>query len=189
MREFNKLFGVGLSRTGTTSLSTALKILGITSHHFHHLLAHDLENRLTYDRMVVDMFQALSDTPIALFYKELDRDYPGSVFILTMREEAEWARSWQNHIERNYLGWDPYTHEMHVKLYGSQTFDEKLHLAHYVMHNRSVKDYFANRQGDLLTIDICAGEGWEKLCPFLGLDIPDAPFPHANHGDYAVARR
>lgn len=29
-------------------------------------------------------------------------------------------------------------------------------------------------------MDICAGEGWEKLCVFLNVPVPNAPFPHAN---------
>jgi hypothetical protein len=35
-------------------------------------------------------------------------------------------------------------------------------------------------QDRLLVIDICAREGWETLCPFVGKPIPDAPFPHVN---------
>ena len=33
---------------------------------------------------------------------------------------------------------------------------------------------------DLFVLDVRGGEGWEKLCPFLGLNVPDVPFPHAN---------
>ena len=36
------------------------------------------------------------------------------------------------------------------------------------------------RPGDFLVINIPAGEGWDKLCPFLGLPVPDAPFPLKN---------
>ena len=32
----------------------------------------------------------------------------------------------------------------------------------------------------LLEMDIAAGDGWEKLCAFLGRDVPDQPFPHLN---------
>jgi 3'(2'), 5'-bisphosphate nucleotidase len=41
-------------------------------------------------------------------------------------------------------------------------------------------DYFKDRPQDLLVIDVTAGEGWEKLCPFLGKPTPDIPFPKAN---------
>lgn len=43
-----------------------------------------------------------------------------------------------------------------------------------------MRDYFAGRPEDLLIMDICAGDGWEKLCPFLGFEIPETPFPHLN---------
>ena len=44
-------------------------------------------------------------------------------------------------------------------------------------HERRVRAYFADRPDDLLVIDISAGEGWEALCPFLGVPVPDKPFP------------
>jgi hypothetical protein len=43
-----------------------------------------------------------------------------------------------------------------------------------------VHDYFRERPDDLLVLNICAGEGWERLCPFLGQDVPGIPFPWAN---------
>jgi hypothetical protein len=36
-----------------------------------------------------------------------------------------------------------------------------------------VKDYFEHRKSDILFIDITAGEGYEKLNPFLGLEVPE----------------
>ena len=41
----------------------------------------------------------------------------------------------------------------------------------------------------LLVMDIPAGDGWEKLCPFLGVPIPDAPFPHAYKTEYRAPDR
>jgi hypothetical protein len=29
-------------------------------------------------------------------------------------------------------------------------------------------------------MDVTKGEGWEQLCPFLGLDVPVEPFPKIN---------
>jgi hypothetical protein len=40
-----------------------------------------------------------------------------------------------------------------------------------------VREHFADRPGDLLVLDITAGEGWDRLCPFLGLPEPGVPFP------------
>ena len=51
-------------------------------------------------------------------------------------------------------------------------------------HNEAVKEYFKDRPDDLLVLDVCAGDGWEKLCPFLEKAVPDKPFPHKGKGKY-----
>jgi hypothetical protein len=44
-----------------------------------------------------------------------------------------------------------------------------------------VAAHFAGRPEDLLTLDLCAGEGWERLAPFLGWErVPERPFPWEN---------
>jgi len=48
-----------------------------------------------------------------------------------------------------------------------------------VLH-KDVFSYFKGRPKDLLVIDIPAGDGWEKLCPFLGVPIPNQSFPKKN---------
>ena len=50
----------------------------------------------------------------------------------------------------------------------------------YDLHTRNVSDFFRSRPADLLVIDICGGEGWEKLCPFIGKATPSVSFPFAN---------
>ncbi len=50
----------------------------------------------------------------------------------------------------------------------------------YYRHHEDVRKYFHNRPDDLLEMDITAGDGWEKLCPFLGLSIPSQPFRESN---------
>ena len=37
--------------------------------------------------------------------------------------------------------------------------------------------YFSKREKDLLVLDICGGEGWEKLCKFLHVPVPNKKFP------------
>ena len=48
------------------------------------------------------------------------------------------------------------------------------------LHYSERKKYFKDRPNDLLVMNICNGEGWEKLCPFLNKPVPDAPFPKEN---------
>jgi hypothetical protein len=47
----------------------------------------------------------------------------------------------------------------------------------YDFHHQSVLRYFHDRPESLLVLDICSGEGWEKLCPFLGKSLIHFPFP------------
>jgi len=39
------------------------------------------------------------------------------------------------------------------------------------MFNKKVKNYFKDRPQDLLSLDLAKGDGWEKLCLYLGEDI------------------
>lgn len=47
-------------------------------------------------------------------------------------------------------------------------------------HYQAVTEYFADRPQDLLIMNICEGDGFELLAPFLGLPIPNEAFPHKN---------
>jgi hypothetical protein len=76
-------------------------------------------------------------------------------------------------------------------VYGSLQYNKDRFAHVYDTHVRNVKDYFRDRPEDLLILDICGGDGWEKLCSFLGRSIPQARFPHANpwmHGLHMVPR-
>jgi hypothetical protein len=53
----------------------------------------------------------------------------------------------------------------------------------YYRHTLDVLDYFEHRMHDLLIIDVTAGEGWELLCPFLGVPVPNRPFPWSHKTD------
>ena len=44
-------------------------------------------------------------------------------------------------------------------------------------HTVNVKKYFEERKDDLLILNVTEGDGWEKLCYFLGKEIPDEEFP------------
>ena len=81
------IFGIGLSRTGTTSLHHALELLGYRSAPSSAALLDD-----QYDRLL-DRYDAFTDNPIPFMYRDLDARYPGSKFILTTRPLAGWLAS------------------------------------------------------------------------------------------------
>jgi hypothetical protein len=163
-----KIFGIGLSRTGTSSLSLALARLGLHCIHFPRTME------------MIAAVPAAADTPVALAYKWLDALYPHSKFILTVREKESWLSScealWSGHLQRQ----DRFTATVHRGLYGCERFDRELFAATYDRHIADVNSHFSQRAEDLLTMNICAGEGWEKLCPFLGFEMPPDPFPKSN---------
>ena len=63
---------------------------------------------------------------------------------------------------------------------GSPLGNEEIYVWRYEEHNAAVVEYFAKRPPDLLVLDVTKGDGWPLLCGFLGLDVPDVPFPHEN---------
>jgi hypothetical protein len=180
-----RIFGIGMHKTGTTSLHQAFQILGYDSGHWNN--AHwakaiwremnDIGHSPTLERSY-----ALSDLPIPLLYKELDRAYPGSKFILTIRPEDDWLRSvrqhWSNDNQyRHQWDIDPFTHAIHKALYGQSEFNETIFRERFRRHNTEVKEYFRDRPTDLLVMDISSGNCWPKLCEFLGRPIPDVAYP------------
>ena len=170
-----KIFGIGLSKTGTNSLTDALLRLGYTGKHY--------PNDNIFEAS--DIFDSLTDIPVARFYKELDKRHPGSKFILTIRDKKSWLESMRKHMERrppSTLG--DWGKENREKLYGTLYFDTKKLGRIYDKHHLEVMSYFGDREDDLLIINICEDDSstnWEKLCEFLGHDnIPSEPFPVSN---------
>lgn len=182
-----KVFGLGLSKTGTSSLGEALNLLGVKTIHYPYDERTFAELRSgNYRLSLLAEFQGIVDIPVVPFYKQLDALYPRSLFILTVREMEAWLRSCEMHWrlmsewQDNFPQFKRFHDFISERVYGGTEYDcERFRFA-YETHERDVRDYFRERRADLLVLDICAGEGWEKLCPFLGCEILDAPFPRAN---------
>ncbi|MEH2084474.1 MAG: sulfotransferase family protein [Nostoc sp.] len=170
----NKIFGIGLSRTGTTSLHYALMLLGYSSVH------------MPMDLAEIDGHDASSDTGVSYRFEELDQLYQGSKFILTVRNLEEWLQSCEFHFNHRITPEKlPFKHakfltEVRTKLYGTVSYEPVMLREAYQRHMQRVENYFAHRPQDLLVLNICTGDSWNKLCPFLGRPIPDTPFPHVN---------
>jgi hypothetical protein len=111
----------------------------------------------------------------------MDEAYPNSKFILTVREPRSWINSVVLHFGFADL-------PMHEWIYGAAhpAGNEEVYLKRYNRHNAEVLEYFGQRSQDLLVMNFAAGDGWAKLCAFIGKDIPSEKFPHANK---ARARR
>jgi hypothetical protein len=182
-----KVFGLGLSKTGTSSLGEALDFLGIrTIHYPSDESTFECLRNGRYRLPILEEYQGAVDIPVAPFFAQLDAEYPGSRFVLTVRDPQAWLRSVELHWELMLDGWHRYPDFQRFQefisacVYGSIGFSRDRFLYVYETHRRNVERYFRNRPADLLVLDICGGQGWEALCPFLGVEIPETPFPHAN---------
>lgn len=186
MSDHRKIFGIGLSRTGTTSLTQALLMLNVRSLHWPHDLVTQqelmpyLEDRSRPFRFSAAAFyQGLTDTPVAAVYRELARLYPDARFVLTLRPLESWLRScervWATAVARQYAGaLGPYCRAINRAVYGIEHFDREVFAAVYERHHRQVLEELPN----VLSLEL--GEGWERLCAFLGRPIPARPYPVLN---------
>ena len=154
-----KVFCIGLPKTGTRSICEALRILRYKTIHY----PKPLGAILGYD--------AAGDISVTVNWKFLDHVYPGSKFILTLRESKTWHRSTARHFAE-YAD-NPYRQQM----FGCFKYKKKAFQDAYDNHRKMVQKHFRKRANNLLLMNIMTGDGWEQLCPFLGKSIPEEPFP------------
>lgn len=191
-----KVFGIGLSRTGTTSLNSALEILGLRSIHFpadprtrRQILAFLANGGRRLRLSVLRSCDALTDTPVCATFEALDAAYPESRFVLTVRDKESWLGScqayWGSGLERflRERPDDPYAVYIAAigrALYGSVGFDRERFSRAHDDYRARVARHFRGREQDLLVLDLFSGQGWPELCGFLGRPAPDLPFPVEN---------
>ena len=183
-----RVFGIGLHKTGTTSLHEAFQILGFDSFHWGMGEAPRIwqEMNSAARSNTLEQWYALCDLPIPLLYEKLDKAYPGSKFVLTLRDEKKWLKSverlWNPAYNPHRWIWEkyPFSHRIHTVLYGRKDFDAETFLARYRRHNAEVVRYFGGRLRDLLVMNLDHGDGWPELCRFLSVPVPTVPYPRGN---------
>lgn len=180
---WNKIFGIGLGKTGTTSLTKAMEILGFTP------AVHGIKyiDELRGVKFAADIF-------IAARWQFLAYAYPKAKFILTDRDTQSWLNSTQRHYQstqrKNMEGvpteWGlkiPLrTAESRWLMYRTTTFDAQKFEKAINKHRLTTQIFFKSQPERFLVMDIINRDGWEKLCPFLDVPIPDIPFPYKNRG-------
>lgn len=183
-----KVFEIGVAKTGTTSLGKAYEILGFKHKAEDPDLYFKFIDNYDYEVLfeVIDRYDAFQDGPWHnkdVDYKILDKKYPNSKFIILERDDESWIRSnekfyspkyhkdWEN-WEYSFLIDDRWVTQRESVIEEKLTYKNSKYL--------EIKEYFKDRQNDLLVMNICDGQGWEVLCPFLGKEIPNVPFPKLN---------
>lgn len=173
-----KVFSIGFHKTGTSSLSVALKHLGFRVKE-KTISNPNLDKESLFEMATEgsEAYDAFRGDYWSLIFREVDHQFPGSKFILTMRPADTWIASVVDHF-------DTYDTEVRQLLYGapSPRGHEDVYIKRYEQHNQEVLDYFRDRPDDLLVMRITEGDGWDKLCPFLGREVPSSEFPFTNKG-------
>jgi hypothetical protein len=165
-----KIFGIGLGRTGTTSLSAALRLLGYTCVHYPH------------DDAAIAGHDAAVDETVACQFKRLAGMFPGAKFVYTTRAMQDWLDSYERCFSNIPKGTSvhPVISRTYMKIYGQTTFERSVWENARRKHEDSVEKHF--REALFLTINITEGEGWDPLCSFLNRSIPKETFPWMNRG-------
>lgn len=176
------IFGIGLSKTGTTSLFAALDQLGYRSATYRHLRGLGLDGWFegNFEHDYLAEYDAATDLPLATFFPQLDVRYPGSRFVLTVRALDSWLKSARSHFTRPPA--TSFGRQVRLATYGIIGYDEGRFRYVYETHVRNVMWYFRDRPEQVLALDVVGGEGWDKLCPFLERDPPGTPFPRVQPG-------
>lgn len=187
-----QVIGAGFGRTGTDSLRHALNILGFgPCHHMHEVMPSELQqdqwNRKTLGEdisweAIYAGFGSAVDWPSAHYWEELMEVYPEAKVILTYRDPESWWASYEKTIlqilhrieDSGDLG-------MAWRIVAEGEFalkhaDKDACLSRYaenIMRARTVvpKERY---------LEMNLGDGWEGLCRFLGVEVPDTPYPSGN---------
>lgn len=199
-----KVFCIGRNKTGTTSLEQVLKDFG-------YKVGLQSEAELLIDDWAVRDFQrivqycqtadAFQDVPFSLdfTYQVLDYAFPGSKFILTVRDSAdEWYKSLVR-FHGKLLGVDgvPTADDLKKSSYRGQgwmwrtaqyvygvdettLYNESIYKAHYTNHNNQVIEYFKLRPNDLLVLNVSPPSAMQSLCDFLDIKYTGQTMLHLN---------
>ncbi|KAF2773960.1 hypothetical protein EJ03DRAFT_251458, partial [Teratosphaeria nubilosa] len=180
-----KIFVLGLSKTGTTSIGDALALLGykrlgwkdIRSRHLVHTWANGDHSALITQTRYFDAFE---DLPWPFMYQEMAEMYPDAKFLLSLRKDDEtWLRSMRRHVGRGE--WQPYSY-----FYGTTQVEgnEETVLNSYRNHTENVRAYFRDQPHRYAELNIDHGDpNWDVLCRLADCPdgrVPSVPFPRSN---------
>jgi hypothetical protein len=134
-------------------------------------------------------YNAAVDWPTSTFYKQLMEVYPDAKVIHTTRDAEKWYNSVVNTILSATDMIDKPGMPAHIvngQIMAKQVIwdgeiagekDKETMVRKFKEHDEEVKNHVPAER--LLWFETGV-DGWEKLCAFLGKDVPDVPWPHIN---------
>jgi hypothetical protein len=187
-----EVIGTGFGRTGTDSMREALTILGFgPCHHQREVIANP-ETREQWRAiacgavpdwdLLLGGYRSCLDWPSAHYWPQLIEAFPDAKVLLTWRSAESWWESYSKTILRVVLA-DTETEEsapgsqlVSLRVFGGRPADREHCIAVYEANVAAVKARVAPER--LLIHHL--GDGWEPLCDFLGVPVPEAPYPRGN---------
>ena len=194
-----KVIGAGFGRTGTQSIKVALQQLGFgPCLHMIDMLSGNPEMsdafREAYDgkptdwEALVEGWESCMDWPTCSFYKQFIETFPDAKVILNVRDPEGWYKSCYNTIYQVAVVAPPpfeiasrppnkmlkrviWEGDLQGKFGDKATALEILE-----QWNQEVRDTVPAEK----LLEFAVTDGWEPLCKFLEVDVPDEPFPHLN---------
>jgi hypothetical protein len=193
-----QIIGSGLGRTGTKSLQSALSTLGFgPCHHMVEVFAHPESMRLWVEAAkgnadwdaIYGGYRSTVDYPGAQYWRELTAFYSGAKVLHTVRDPDEWFDSTQATI------FSPHSPAFHPGP-STEFFQSILGRFGSHLHDRGfMTDYFRHHTQEVLAaipakrlLVYEVSQGWGPLCEFLGVPVPDVPFPAQNSRAEFIAR-
>lgn len=203
----NKIFVIGDNKTGTTSIESYLKFHGVKMGnqptaemlYLNWLRYQNIEDIISY----VHTAQGFQDVPFSKLdlYKILDKEFPESKFILTVRDSPEqWFNSlvtfytkiWSTDksspptkedlqkADYRFRGY-PWLIRKYSLLYKNiELYSPKEYKEIHDSRNKEIMQYFLNREKDFIKINVSNPKDFERLNKFLGINTNLKGFPHKN---------
>lgn len=204
-----KIIGAGFGRTGTMSTYTALNELGYPCYHMTEVIINK-ENKTHLDfwnnvanapagkqhnwEEVFHNYTATVDNPACCVWKELMEAYPTAKVLLTLhpRGPEAWYEStintiyftetlWQFKVLEIFTAFGKKLGNMSSKLIWQRSLkgtmnDKAAAIERYLAHVEEVKAAVPPERLLIFKVD----QGWEPLCKFLDVKIPNSKFPNVN---------
>lgn len=210
------VLALGMSRTGTMSMKTALDQLGYTT--LHAATVHELTPGHRYWNEAIDAkfygkgkpyakpefdkllakCTAITDMPAILFVDELLAAYPDAKVVLTNRDIDSWLVSFNNSV---YVVLEERLNRFH-EVFFPQGLGAAFACIRRVVtiwaggdfENRDkLRQGFVNHYAHVRAVvpkekllEFEPKDGWEPLCKFLGKDVPPGPYPRVNDAQATV---
>jgi hypothetical protein len=132
-------------------------------------------------------FDNAVDWPTATFFRELYAAFPDALFVHSYRDPETWAESFGETIYTALAGADQAPEvvrdwlDMATRCIARAGFplgmDKQALIAGFEAHTQAVRDAIPAAQ----LLEFQARDGWEPLCAFLGVPVPDEPYPRTNN--------